>query len=67
MKAKSKGILQPWDFVPANTDTQDNFVAGAGGFYGKGIRAKLGKVRSSTMLRPPKDITEGFKKPLTLS
>lgn len=66
--AKKKSILQPWDFVPANADTRDTgFVPGPGGFYGKGVKAKIGKVRSSTMLRPPKDITEGFQKPLTLS
>ncbi len=66
--ARKKSILQPWDFVPANADTRDtNFAAGAGDYSGHGIRAKIGKVRSSTMLRPPKDITEGFSKPLTLS
>ena len=64
MKKKST-ISKPWDFIPQNDDTRFNFPIGAGDDHGKGIKNPQGKIRSSSILRPPKDKTKGFKKPIT--
>ncbi len=64
MKKKIKSI-EPWTFVPANDDTRYNFPVGAGNYYGKGVKAKMGQIRESSTLDPPKDKTKGFVKPIT--
>jgi hypothetical protein len=63
-KRKIKNI-EPWTFVPANDDSRGLPTVGAGNYSGKAIKAKMGTVRESSTVRPPKDKTKGFKKPIT--
>lgn len=60
-----KQPIQPWDFVPCNDDTRYNFPVGAGDYQGKGRKNNQGQIRDSSVVKPPKDKTSGFKKPIT--
>lgn len=62
---KATTIGNPWDFDPSDTDSRYNFPIGAGSDYGKGVKAPLGRIRQSSVVRPAKDKTTGFKKPIT--
>lgn len=62
---KGKTIGNPWDFDPSDTDSRYNFPIGAGSDYGKGIKARIGRIRQNSVVGPPKDKTSGFKKPIT--
>lgn len=64
MNKKTK-ITQPWEDIPANDDTRAGFHAGSGGYQGTAIKAKFGRLRDWSNLRPPKDKTSGFKKNIT--
>ena len=57
--------IEPWTFVPANYNERGNYPAGAGDYSGQAIKAKVGTDRVSSMISKPKDITSGFKKPIT--
>lgn len=65
MSKKRIKSIEPWTFVPANDDSRGLPTVGAGDFRGSGIKAKVGRDRSSSMIGKPKDITKGFKKPIT--
>ncbi len=62
--AKRLKNIEPWTFVPANDDSRGIPTVGAGTYQGKGIKAKMGRLRESSMIRPPKDKTD-VKNPIT--
>lgn len=61
----AKKPLDPWDFIPSDTDSRYNFPQGMGWAQGKAKKNAQGRVRDSSILRPPKDKTKGFKKGIT--
>ncbi len=62
---KKAKTIEPWTFVPANDDSRGLPIVGAGTYSGKGVKAKMGRLRVSSTSEPPKDKTKGFKKPIT--
>ncbi len=56
--------IEPWTFVPANDDSRGLPTVGAGDYQGTGIKAKIGRVRESSMIKAAKDKTSS-KKPIT--
>lgn len=51
-KMTGYGMGSPWDFDPANTETRGMSSAGAGDYYGSGIRNPIGKSREISMDGP---------------
>ena len=56
--------IEPWTFVPANDDSRGLPTVGAGNYQGTGIKAKIGLLRESSMIKPPKNKTSS-KRPIT--
>lgn len=50
-------IPKPWDDIPANDNTRGGFHAGPGGYQGHGLKAKIGRIRQSSVISRPKDKT----------
>jgi hypothetical protein len=46
---KSKSPANPWDFDPSNSDQRAAPSAAAGDYYGTGFKAKIGRLRGSTV------------------
>lgn len=54
-------VINPWEDIPCNNNTRGGFHAGPGGYQGHGIKAKTGKIRSWSTLKPAKDKTSHKK------
>ncbi len=65
MAKKRTKTIQPWDFVPVNDNSRGLPTVGAGEYYGRGLKAKIGTSRESSTVSRPHDKTKGFKKPIT--
>lgn len=64
MTKKSK-IPAPWEFDPSSADQRSAPSAGAGDYYGMGIKQKMGRVLSEDMQSsnpPPKQLKKPPKK-----
>ncbi|MDE1970971.1 MAG: hypothetical protein KGI50_05345 [Patescibacteria group bacterium] len=66
-KISGYGMGSPWEWKPENADERAAPAAGAGMYWGTGIRNKMGKMRSSYLTDSPGDNKTHNEPPKTLA